>query len=84
MTKIDRSNLTADQKIDAILDRLDEGHDRFARVEANQSIAFNWMRELALTRGRRDLVEQMDAHAAAEMNGVQAADRDEPTDPGIA
>lgn len=71
--KTDTSNMTSDEKLDFIIDRLKEGDRRFGFIEADISIAFNWMKELAMKRGREDIAAQIEKRMedrAAQLNGA--------------
>jgi hypothetical protein len=78
--KPDRSTMTTDQKLDAILDRLEEGDRRFDRMDTDWTIAMNFMHEVALERGREDLAQRI-RETVAERRPNGAVDHDVPTNP---
>lgn len=94
----DQNELSVDDKLNLILDqqeaikerlaavdrRLNQGAEEFALQRADWSIAMNFMRELALERGRSDLAAQVDRlleerKVPGHANG---AFHDEKTNPG--
>lgn len=80
MSKQDRAAMTTDQKLDAILDRLEEGDRRFDRMDTDWTLAMNFMHEVALERGREDLATRI-RETMIERRPNGQAEGDVPTSP---
>lgn len=75
MPKPDRSTMTSDQKLDAILDRLD-------RIDTDWTIAMNFLHEVAIDRGREDLAKRINETMHERRPNGAVDFHDEPTSPG--
>lgn len=79
--KLARAEMTTDQKLDAILDRLEEGDREFLELRADFGIIASSVKALCDVRGLDDHVQALGQRLAERFPVANGAGHDEPTNP---
>lgn len=79
----ERKKLSDRELLELIHDRLDDGDAHFARIDADWTLAMNFMHEVALERGREDLAKRIRETVIQRRPNGNVDFHEEPTNPDI-